>query len=91
MLTATLRFVPYVGIRLSALFPITLAPAVFPGWGPALLVPAVYAGFDVALTHVIEPLLFGHGTGVSSLTLLVAAAFWAFLWGRGWGCSWPSR
>ena len=81
LLTAALRFVPYVGIWLSALFPLTLALAHFPGWTPALLVLAVYAGFDLVLTNVIEPLLFGHGTGVSAVALLVAAAFWAFLWG----------
>lgn len=81
LLTAALRFVPYLGIWLSALFPLTLALAVFPGWTQAGLVLAVYAGFDLVLTNVIEPLLFGHGTGVSSIALLVAAAFWAFLWG----------
>ncbi len=81
LLTAGLRFLPYVGIWLSALFPVALALAVFPGWWPALLVLALYGGFDLVMTNVVEPLLFGHGTGVSSLALLVAAVFWAFLWG----------
>lgn len=81
LLTAVLRFVPYIGIWLSALFPLTLALAHFPGWTAAALVLAVYAGFDLVLTNVVEPLLFGHGTGVSAVALLVAAAFWAFLWG----------
>ena len=31
--------------------------------------------------NVIEPLLFGHSTGVSPMRLLFAAAFWAWLWG----------
>ncbi|MBP3955640.1 AI-2E family transporter [Gemmata sp. G18] len=44
MLTAGLRFLPYVGIWLSALFPFVLALAVFPGWGPALLVVHCTAG-----------------------------------------------
>ena len=81
MLTASLRFLPYVGIWLSALFPFCLALAVFPGWGPALLVLALYGGFDIVMTNVVEPLLFGHGTGVSSMALVLAAVFWAFLWG----------
>jgi predicted PurR-regulated permease PerM/mRNA-degrading endonuclease toxin of MazEF toxin-antitoxin module len=81
MLTAGLRFLPYAGIWLSALFPFGLALAVFPGWGPAILVIALYGGFDALMTNVVEPLLFGHGTGVSSLALLMAAVFWAFLWG----------
>ncbi|MBP3955641.1 AI-2E family transporter [Gemmata sp. G18] len=33
------------------------------------------------MSNVVEPLLFGHGTGVSSLALLMATVFWAFLWG----------
>jgi predicted PurR-regulated permease PerM len=81
MLTACLRFLPYVGIWVSALFPIALALAVFPTWWPAMLVIILYGGFDLLMTNVIEPLLFGHGTGVSSLALLLAAVFWAFLWG----------
>lgn len=81
LLTAALRFVPYIGIWLSALFPFTLAVAVFPGWGPGVAVLVLYAVADGLMSNAVEPLLFGHGTGVSSLALLVAAAFWAFLWG----------
>jgi hypothetical protein len=76
-----MRFVPYIGIWLSALFPFVLAVAEFPGWGPAVAVLALYGAADAIMSNAVEPLLFGHGTGVSSLALLVAAAFWAFLWG----------
>jgi hypothetical protein len=81
LLTVALRFLPYVGIWLAALFPFTVALTLFSDWGHALLVLAVYGGLDGVMTNVLEPLLFGHGTGVSSMALLVAAAFWAFLWG----------
>ena len=81
LLTAALRFVPYIGIWVSALFPFALAVAVFPGWGAALGVLALYGISDGIMSNAVEPLLFGHGTGVSSLALLIAAAFWAFLWG----------
>jgi predicted PurR-regulated permease PerM len=81
LLTAALRFLPYVGIFLAALFPFGLALAVFPNWWPAVLVLALFGGFDLVMTNVVEPLLFGHGTGVSSLALILAAMFWAFLWG----------
>jgi predicted PurR-regulated permease PerM len=81
LLTAALRFVPYVGVWVAALFPFALAAAVSPGWWPALGVLALYGVCDGTLANVVEPLLFGHGTGVSPLALLVAATFWAFLWG----------
>jgi hypothetical protein len=42
-------------------------------------------GFIVVLelvtANIVEPRLFGHSIGVSEVALLVAAAFWAFLWG----------
>jgi predicted PurR-regulated permease PerM len=81
VLTAALRFVPYIGIWVAGLFPFALACAVFPGWGPALGVLALYGVGDAIMSNAVEPFLFGHGTGVSPLALLVAAAFWAFLWG----------
>jgi predicted PurR-regulated permease PerM len=81
VLTAALRFIPYIGIWVSALFPFALAVAIFPGWGHAFGVLALYGLSDAVMSNAVEPLLFGHGTGVSSLALLVAAAFWAFLWG----------
>jgi len=39
----------------------------------AVLEPFVYA--------VVEPVLYGHGIGVSQTALLVAVAFWTWLWG----------
>jgi hypothetical protein len=35
----------------------------------------------VALNNVMEPLLYGAHTGVSSIALIVAAVFWTWLWG----------
>jgi predicted PurR-regulated permease PerM len=81
MLTAVLRFLPYIGVWFSALFPFGLALTIYPDWTPALLVVVLYAVSDLIMSNVLEPLLFGHGTGVSSLALLIAAVFWAYLWG----------
>jgi CheY-like chemotaxis protein len=36
---------------------------------------------EVLTANVVEPLVFGHNTGISSFALLVAAAFWTWLWG----------
>jgi hypothetical protein len=63
------------------LIPFALAVALFPEWTRALLVLAVFGGLDTLMSTTVEPLVFGHGTGVSSLALLIAAVFWAWLWG----------
>lgn len=80
-LAVALRFVPYVGTWIAVLFPLALSFATTPGWTQPLLVLAFFGVLDILVGQVIEPIVFGHRTGVSPVALLVAAAFWAWLWG----------
>lgn len=80
-LAALLRFVPYIGTWVALAFPLTLAIAVNPGWAPPLIVLGFYMALEILTANVVEPLLFGHSAGVSPVALLIAAAFWAWLWG----------
>jgi predicted PurR-regulated permease PerM len=81
MLSGLLRFVPYIGIYISAVFPIALAAAVEPGWSTAIWTIALYIGIDLMVSQAVEPMLYGHGTGLSPLAVIVAAVFWSWLWG----------
>ena len=81
LLTVLLRFLPYVGIWASALGPVLLTVAISPGWTQPFLILGIYVAIDLLMANVVEPLLFSHGTGVSSVALLIAAVFWAWLWG----------
>jgi predicted PurR-regulated permease PerM len=76
-----LRFLPYLGPPLSALVPILLSLAVFPGWGHALATMAVYFCLEVTVANFIEPYLYGAHVGLSPLAILVAAIFWTLIWG----------
>jgi len=80
-LAAALRYVPYVGTSITALLLLTLSLAAFPGWMQPLLVLGLIVVLELAAYNVMEPWLFSHSTGISEVALLVAAAFWAFLWG----------
>src|SRR5207249_3253842 len=80
-LTAVLRFVPFVGTWLSLLMPLTISVAVADTWWQPVLLVIVFATIELVTANVIEPLLFSHSTGISSIALLVAAAFWTWLWG----------
>ena len=80
-LAACLRFIPYIGTWLSATFPLLLSFATSDGWAQPLTVFGFFAVLDLITANVVEPLLFGHQTGVSPVALLLAAAFWAWLWG----------
>jgi predicted PurR-regulated permease PerM len=76
-----LRFIPYVGPWVAAILPTVLALAVSPHWTMPVLTIALFAVLELVINNVIEPLLYGAHTGVSSIALIVAAVFWTWLWG----------
>jgi predicted PurR-regulated permease PerM len=81
ILAAILRFVPYIGAIISAVFPLTLAAAVDPGWSMLLWTAALFLVVEPVVGHVIEPLLYGHSTGLSPVAVVASATFWTALWG----------
>jgi predicted PurR-regulated permease PerM len=81
ILAAVLRFVPYIGAFISAVFPLALAVAVDPGWTMLLWTAALFLVVEPLAGHVIEPVLYGHSTGLSPVAVVVSATFWTALWG----------
>lgn len=81
VLGAIMRFVPYVGPMMSAVFPLALAFAVDPGWNMFLLTLGLILLLELISNNVIEPWLYGSSTGLSTLSIIVAATFWTALWG----------
>ena len=81
MLAMMLRFVPYVGALIAAVFPILLAAAVDPGWSMVFWTAGLFLVMEPLVGHVIEPMLFGHSAGLSPVAVVVAATFWTWLWG----------
>ena len=76
-----LRFVPYVGTLIASVLPIAMALAVFPGWHRAAIAFGIYLVLEITVSNFVEPILYGAHTGISSLAILVAAVFWATIWG----------
>ena len=81
ILTAVLRFVPYIGTWIAAVAPIGLAMAISTGWLAPILTLGLFAALELLCGNVVEPWLYGRGTGVSGVAVLVAAVFWTWLWG----------
>ena len=75
------RFVPFIGGIIAAVFPVLLAVAVDPGWTMLIWVVALFAVAEAVMGQVVEPLVYGHSTGLSPVAVLLATAFWAWLWG----------
>ncbi|MCB9731961.1 MAG: AI-2E family transporter [Deltaproteobacteria bacterium] len=76
-----LRFVPYLGIVVAVVAPVIFSIATSPGWELPLVVLGFIMVVEIVTANAIEPILFSKKTGVSPLALLVAAAFWTFIWG----------
>ena len=81
ILGAVLRFVPYIGIVVAAAAPLALAVAVDPHWTMLLWCAMLFLAVEPVLGNVVEPMLYGHSTGLSPIAVILAATFWAFLWG----------
>jgi predicted PurR-regulated permease PerM len=80
-LAFALRFIPYAGTWSVAILLAVFCFAVSPGWWQPVGAFGYFAAIEVVMSQVIEPLLFGHTTGVSPVALVIAIAFWTWLWG----------
>ena len=81
LLAALMRFVPYVGAFIAAALPMFVAAAVDPDWSSFFWVLGIFMVGELTMGQVVEPLVFGHGTGVSPLAVIISTVFWTWLWG----------
>ena len=81
MLAMIMRFVPYIGALISAIFPLVLAAAVGSGWTMVLMTAALFLIAETIVGQAIEPMIYGHSTGLSPVAVITAATFWTWLWG----------
>jgi predicted PurR-regulated permease PerM len=76
-----LRYVPYIGPWVAAFLPIAVSLVTTPGWEQVLVVIAMFIVLELLSNNVMEPMLYGHSVGLSTLAVIVAAIFWTWLWG----------
>lgn len=81
LLAMILRFVPYIGAPLAAVLPLALAAAVGGDWTMIIWTAALFAVVEPLMGQMIEPFIYGHSAGLSPVAIVVAAAFWTWLWG----------
>jgi hypothetical protein len=77
----SLRFIPYIGTWISATLPIIVSVALAPGWTQPMLVVGWYLIVELVCNNIVEPLVYGSSTGVSTVGVMIAAIFWTWLWG----------
>lgn len=76
-----MRYIPYLGPWLAMLLPFSMALLVTSDWSTSLAVVALFGVVEGITNLLVEPMLYGRGIGVSQPALLVAVAFWTWLWG----------
>lgn len=81
ILAVILRFMPYIGTWISAIFPLILAAAVGPDWSMFIWAAAVFLVIDIVIGQFVEPMMQGHSTGLSPVAVILSATFWTWLWG----------
>jgi predicted PurR-regulated permease PerM len=81
ILVMVLRFMPYIGTWISAVFPLLIAAAVGPDWSMFIWAAAMFIVVDILVGQVIEPMVQGHSTGLSPVAVIASATFWTWLWG----------
>jgi predicted PurR-regulated permease PerM len=80
-LAGVLRYVPYIGPWIAAVFPVTISLVAFSGWGPLVWVIGLFLILELVSNMIMEPWLYGQSIGVSEIGLLVVTGFWTWLWG----------
>ena len=75
------RFVPYIGVLIGLVPPLIVAFAFDPGWTPFLMTIALFGFAEGVTGQLIEPIVYGHSSGLSPTAVVVSASIWAFLWG----------
>ena len=81
VLSAVLRFIPYVGPWAGALLPVLLSFAISSSWFTPLMTIALFIVLEAIVSNFVEPWLYGANTGVSPIALIISAVFWTWLWG----------
>ncbi len=81
LIMTLLRFIPYIGAVVACVITALFAVAVSPNWSLPGQVLILFIVVELIIGNAVEPLVLGHGTGLSSLGILVATAFWTWIWG----------
>ena len=81
ILAGLMRFVPYVGAYIAAALPLLIAAAIDPGWTTFIEVLVLFVVGELIMGQVVEPQVFGRGTGVTPIAVIGSTILWTWLWG----------
>ena len=81
ILTMVLNYVPYIGPGCMALILFGVGLVSFPSLGYALIPPLSFVALTTVEGHILTPAVLGHQLTLNPLAVVLALAFWTWLWG----------
>ncbi len=81
LLAALLNYVPYVGPAIMVVVMFGVGLVTFPSLGQALLAPAGLVALCTLEGHLITPTIVGRRMTLNPLLVVLALAFWTWMWG----------
>jgi predicted PurR-regulated permease PerM len=81
LVAALLNYVPYVGPAIVVVVMFGVGLVSFPSLGHALIAPAGLIGLCTLEGHFITPTIVGRRITLNPLLVVLALAFWTWLWG----------
>jgi len=80
-LTATLNYIPIIGPVAMFVVLVVVGLVAFPTLDAAMVAPIAFAGITFLEGHFITPTIIGRRLALNALAVLLALAFWTWLWG----------
>lgn len=81
VLAMVLNYIPYVGPACIAFILFAVGLVTFPSLTYALVPPAAFVALTTLEGHIITPTILGRRLTLNPLAVLLALAFWTWLWG----------
>jgi AI-2 transport protein TqsA len=76
-----LNFIPYIGPLISSLLPAIFAVLISGDPWRFIYVFAAMEGVQIIIGNFIEPKIFGKGSNIGPVTVILALAIWGMIWG----------
>ena len=81
VLAAVLNYIPYLGAACMTLILFGVGLITFPSLGYALVPPAAFVALATLEGQFVTPMVLGRHLTLNPLAILLALAFWAWIWG----------
>src|SRR5690554_1009037 len=75
------NFIPYIGSIVATLLPGMVALLQFPSWSEGLFIVVLITLIQQVFGNIVEPRLQGRSLNVSPLIILIALAYFGWMWG----------